>query len=61
MRALEVVLVPGQHQVDPVSVEQRQPLPPDPEVGAVEVRGGHRDLMHEHHDPVDVVVLACRR
>jgi hypothetical protein len=32
-----VVLVPADDQVDAVAVEEREPLPADPEVGAVEV------------------------
>jgi hypothetical protein len=49
-----MVLVPGHDQVHAVPVEQRQPLLPDPEVSAVEVGRGHRDLVHAHDDPVDV-------
>ena len=50
---LVVVLVTGQHQVDLVLVEQRQPGLADAEVGAVAgKRGGQRALVHEHHDHV---------
>src|SRR6266851_2397254 len=59
-RPFEMVLVPGQHQVNAVLIEQRQPLLPDSQVSAVEMRRGHRHLMHEDHDPVDVLVLARR-
>jgi hypothetical protein len=54
-----MVLVPGHDQVHAVPVEQRQPLLPDPEVSAVEVGRGHRDLVHAHDDPVDIAVLPC--
>ena len=52
---LEVVLMTGHDQVHAVSVEQRQPLLPDPQISAVEMRRRHRDLVHADHDPVDVV------
>ncbi len=57
----EMVLVTGEHQVDAVLVEQRHEFLADAEVRSVEVGGGHRDLVHEHHDPVDVVVVPRRR
>jgi hypothetical protein len=50
-----MVLVARDHEVHPVGVEQRQPLLADPQVGPVEMGRGHGDLVHDDHDPVDVV------
>jgi hypothetical protein len=51
--------VPADDEVDPVSVEQRQPVAANTEVGPVGPVGGRdRCLMHAHHDPVDASVVA---
>ena len=48
------VVVPGQHEVNLVGVEQRQPLPPDAQVGpAARGRRRARALVQLHDDPVD--------
>ena len=60
--SLVVVVVPVEHQVDLVAVEQRQPLLADAEVGAVPGgRGGTGALVHLHDDPVDRVIAPARR
>jgi hypothetical protein len=52
MGALVVVLVSAHHQVEAEAAEQRQPLLPEPEIGAIElVRGADRHLVHAHDDP----------
>ena len=51
---LEMVLVAGHDEIHAVGVKERQELLPDSDVGPVEVGGGHRDLMHADHDPVDL-------
>ena len=61
MGSFVVVLVPAHHQVDPVAVEQRQPVLSNAEIGAVGAIGRrHGGLMHAHHHPVDVAVLLRR-
>ncbi len=53
-RALVTPVVPAQHQVDLVPVEQRQPLPPDAEVDVVaDARRRARALVELDDDPVD--------
>ena len=52
------MLVPGQHEVDLVLIEQRQPGLADAEVGPVRHRARQRALVHEDDDHVYVVVLA---
>src|SRR5215469_366510 len=52
-----MVLVSAYHEIDTVLVEQRHPLLADPEVCAIELvsrRDG--DLVHAHHDPVDIMI-----
>ena len=61
VRALVVVLVPADHEIDAVLVEQRHPFLADAEVGAVElVDRRDRDLVHADDDPVDVAIAARR-
>jgi hypothetical protein len=56
------VVVPGQHQVDLVGVEERQPLPPDAQVGPVAcLRRRARALVQLDDDPVDRSVAAGGR
>jgi len=51
------VLVSANHEIDAVFVEQWDPLLTDPEVCAVEHIGRRDgDLMHTHHDPVDIMI-----
>ena len=60
--ALVIVVVPGQHQVDLVPVEQRQPLLADAEVGSR--RPWPRTMRRTadpDDDPVDRVVAAAGR
>ena len=59
---LVVVVVAAEHQVHLVPVEQRQPLLPDAEVGAVAGgRGGGGALVHLDDDPVHRLVPAAGR
>ena len=61
MRTLVMMLVPADDQIDGVFVEQRQPLLPDPEIGAVELVGRRdRDLVHADHEPVDAAIATRR-
>jgi hypothetical protein len=54
VRTLIVMLVPADHQVDLIAVEQRQPFFANAEIRAVELVGSRdRDLMHADDDPVD--------
>jgi hypothetical protein len=61
-RPLVVVVVPVEHQVDLVPVEQRQPLLADTQVRAISGgRGGTRALVHLHDDPVHRRIVAADR
>src|SRR5215472_3432793 len=62
MRALVVVLVPANDQVDTVLIKERHPLFANAEVCSVgQVRGGDRDLVHADDHPIDTAVIARSR
>src|SRR5277367_612960 len=57
MRALVVVLMPANHQVDAILVEKWNPLLPDAKVSAIElVSRRNGDLMHANDNPVDRLI-----
>src|SRR5215469_302244 len=61
-RALVVMLVSTDHEVDLIAIEERQPLLANAELAAVEWdRSRDRNLVHAYDDPVDAVVFARLR
>ena len=59
VRARVVVLMPADHEVDTVFVEQRHPFLANSQIRAIElIDRRDRDLVHAHHQPVDIAIVA---
>ena len=54
-----MVMVPAYHEVDAVLIKQRDPLLADTEV-CTDVGRRNGNLVHAHHDPVDIMITTGR-